>query len=264
MDNALMLDEDGLEEMRRLSDGDQIQPAAPVRPDWSIGLASDVIESARQAAGRIRARHRGMVEGILDTGQDLLAMKSKLGHGKFGAWVEASFGWSVRTAENYMRVADEFGDNRELVTQLPPTTLYGLAAKSTPRHVREDIIVEIEGGSVPNSKTVKERIRAAKQAKTSSGPDGGRKARNADRTSIVLNHEGKQPDTPSGETARPDVELFREAAKRAVGILQKRLAPDFEKFARVLQKIPPAAFLGALHDATGGETVDASKGNCGS
>ncbi|NMG41995.1 DUF3102 domain-containing protein [Chelativorans sp. ZYF759] len=260
MDTTLVLDEDGIKEMAQLTSGDQPQPAS-TDPSWAVGLACEAIEAARQAAGRIRARHRGMVEGILDTGQDLIAIKSKLGHGKFGAWVEASVGWSARTAENYMRVAEEFGDNRELVTQLSPTTLYGLAAKSTPLHVRQGVIDEIKGGSALNSKSVKERIRAAKQAKTSRGRDGGCKARSADRTSNVPTKECKQSKAPSGKTVNPDAELFREAAKRAVGILQRRLAPDFEKFARALQKIPPAAFLAALYDATGGETVDASKGD---
>lgn len=258
MDTALVLDDAG-EEMKRHTYGDHSRPAAPDGSGWVMGQANAANEAALQAAARIRARQFNMVEGILGIGQDLISVRSKLGRGKFGAWVASSFDWSARTAANYMRLAEVFGNRRELVAQLPLTMLYELAAKSTPRHVREDIIVEIRGGSVPNSKSVKERIRAAKQARTHLGRDGGRKARKADPTSIVLIHEGKQPEAPSGETARLDVELFGEAAKRAVCILQRRLRPEFARFARALQKIPPAVFLAALRDATGGGTGDASR-----
>ncbi|UGB28689.1 DUF3102 domain-containing protein (plasmid) [Methylorubrum sp. B1-46] len=65
-------------------------------------------------------------------------MKELLGHGNFLPWIKDEFGMSDRTALNFMRVAERF--KSEIVSDLPPTVLYALAAPSTPDEVKDEII----------------------------------------------------------------------------------------------------------------------------
>ena len=54
------------------------------------------------SADRIRERVKKTVEDIIDVGNDLLAVKEALPHGQFGPWLKAEFGWSERSAQNFM------------------------------------------------------------------------------------------------------------------------------------------------------------------
>lgn len=65
-------------------------------------------EGALQPPSRIRERVKKTVEDIIEIGTDLLAVKETLEHGHFGPWLKAEFGWSERTAQNFMSVAERF------------------------------------------------------------------------------------------------------------------------------------------------------------
>ena len=78
------------------------------------------------------------------TGKDLLAVKDRLEHGLFLKWVEAEMGMTARTAQNFMQAAAHFGSKSEIVSHLPPTTLYKLASPSTPAHVRETVLRRLD------------------------------------------------------------------------------------------------------------------------
>jgi hypothetical protein len=49
-----------------------------------------------------------METSIVWIGRDLLAVKQMLEHGQFVHWVAKECGFSIRTAQNYMRVAEFF------------------------------------------------------------------------------------------------------------------------------------------------------------
>lgn len=68
-------------------------------------------------------------------GQDLTATKQRLGHGRFGEWIQAEFDMSQSAANKVMQVAERFGDKFVTVTDLTATVLYALAAPSTPDEV---------------------------------------------------------------------------------------------------------------------------------
>lgn len=62
-------------------------------------------------ATRIRKRTQKGVLMLVENGRDLLLVKEKMGHGNFGTWLKREFGWSERTAQNYMsatKAYDEF------------------------------------------------------------------------------------------------------------------------------------------------------------
>ncbi len=76
-----------------------------------VGFNYDLLETkladkVRSAADRIRERVKKTVEDIIEVGNDLLAVKEALPHGQFLPWLKAEFGWSERSAQNFMSVAE--------------------------------------------------------------------------------------------------------------------------------------------------------------
>lgn len=110
--------------------------------DYSI-LPLDLASDAIQIAARIKGR---LVGGYIATGHDLIEMKDRLGHGRFGAWLTAEFGLSVRSAERYMAAARFSTANCDTVSDLLPTTMQALAAPSLSNEARETCMVRIRAG----------------------------------------------------------------------------------------------------------------------
>jgi hypothetical protein len=147
------------------------------------GLAPEVAAEARAVADRVRASHQRTVIAIIEMGRDLLAVKARLGHGRFGQWLEAEFGGVARTAQNYMRAAQSFADNSEIVSHLPPATVYALAAPSTPGEVRTEIVARLSAGerlhpdvigdAVRRGREKARAARAPRPAKAGAGYDAG-------------------------------------------------------------------------------------------
>ena len=122
-------------------------------------IDSQVAEEAELIAARVRERMRA---NIIETGTDLLAIKAKLPHGGFLPWIQFHFGWGERTAQNLMNAAKAFGSTPRILAKLPESTIYKLAAKSTPEEIRRSVIDEIDRGGSPDPKGIAERIAQAK------------------------------------------------------------------------------------------------------
>ena len=97
----------------------------------------------------------------IEIGKKLLDIKTQLGHGYFGEWLSREFGWSHRTADNYIAAADKFA-NFANIEMIAPSALYLLASESTPATVKESAIAQIESGEKVTHKQVKTAIEAAK------------------------------------------------------------------------------------------------------
>jgi hypothetical protein len=93
----------------------------------------------RETAKNIRKR---TVKCVLDNGRDFSTSKDKLERGQFRRWVETECGFSMRTAELAITVWQhvEADGNREIISLLPPTIQYLVAAQSTPQSVRESSV----------------------------------------------------------------------------------------------------------------------------
>lgn len=78
-------------------------------------MATDT-RTAEEIAGsinRIKEEVReAVLEGSIRIGQELKAAKSKVPYGEWGEWLETNVAYSVRTAQNLMRIADEYGRRR--------------------------------------------------------------------------------------------------------------------------------------------------------
>lgn len=154
--NKITTIDDG--QFERLSTGTKINV---FRFDYD-GVPSMKAAALRAEASRIRKLLRSTVPTIIEVGHALFAAKEQVGHGKFSDWVDAECGFSLSSAENYMRVAEKFGDKIATVANLSPTTVYRLAAKSTPPSIVEAALQRAAKGEVISDDCVAVAVSKAK------------------------------------------------------------------------------------------------------
>jgi hypothetical protein len=128
-------------------------------------LEAKVAEQVRSSADRIRERVRKTVEDIIEVGNDLLAVKGALEHGQFGPWLKAEFGWSERTAQNFMSVAERFKSATIADLPIQPSAAYFLAAPSVPDEARQVAVEKAEAGEEITVATAREIVAEAKKKK---------------------------------------------------------------------------------------------------
>jgi hypothetical protein len=110
-----------------------------------LKISAQVIAS--EAAANIRAHGKLATQSIIAIGAELTKVKEAIGHGSYLAWINTEFGWSDRTARNYVRAYEAF--KSETVSDLEPIdtkALYLLAAPSTPKPVRKVALEKAVGG----------------------------------------------------------------------------------------------------------------------
>jgi len=130
--------------------------------DYSA-LPTDVADTARAVADRIKDRLDRKMTAIIEIGRDLLAIKEHLKHGQFLAWLHAEFGWSERTARNYMQTAQHFTDKSAIIAVLQPTEVYRLASPSMPPSVRDAVVSRLEAGEHIERVELREMVRGAQE-----------------------------------------------------------------------------------------------------
>jgi hypothetical protein len=130
-------------------------------------LEAKVAELARSSADCIREKVKKTIEDIIEVGNDLVAVRYALPHGQFGPWLRAEFGWTERTARNFMAVAERFGPKTEIISDLliVPTAAYLLAAPSAPDEAREVAFERAEAGEQITTAVAKEILAEARKKK---------------------------------------------------------------------------------------------------
>lgn len=111
-------------------------------------LEADIALQVQKAVHRIRQTVKRTLEDLIVVGKDLLEVKAALPHGQFGHWLHAEFGWTERTARNFMTVALRFGPKTEMISDLhiAPTAAYLLAAPSASHEAFEEALQRAEDG----------------------------------------------------------------------------------------------------------------------
>lgn len=117
----------------------------------------------RANAERIRGCTKRLAEQILIIGGHLDAAKVELGHGQFGRWLAAEFGWSERTAQRFIQANHVFGGKSDTVSVLEPTAIYQLSAPSTPVEVRQLVLAKLERGERPPLAEIKAQVGEARR-----------------------------------------------------------------------------------------------------
>jgi len=126
-------------------------------------LDTKIPEKARSTANRIGERLKKTLEDLIEVGNDLLVVKEALPHGHFGPWLRAEFGWSERTAQNFMSVAESFKSAKFADLPIQPSAAYLLAAPAVPDSARQVAIEKAEAGEEITFSTAKEIVAEAKK-----------------------------------------------------------------------------------------------------
>jgi len=125
--------------------------------DWA-SLEPEARDHVKAATERLHTLERRTGESIIEIGRTLLEVKDRIGHGYFGAWLDAEFGWSWQTANNFMNVAETFKDKFQTVGNFQARALYALASGNVPTEVREEFVARAEAGERVTHKDVKQRL----------------------------------------------------------------------------------------------------------
>ena len=209
-----------------------------------------------EIADRIRARIRRTVEDIIETGRDLATVKDSMGFGEFTKWLDLEFSMTDRTARNYMRAAAWAEGKTEIISDLSPTTLYLLAAPSTPKEIQAEVVSDLRSGKPVEVQRIKHRILDAKLKQRASAQA---KRRNQQRSKAAIQRGEREREKHDAE--RQERERQQEQhINAAVPILGKLDRADLERlielFAAIdiwhIRKVP----IRALEDKDEGPDED--------
>jgi hypothetical protein len=109
-------------------------------------LVHAVEVEAERIAVSVRGRLNQIRQEVVAIGLDLLKAKELLKRGRWLPWLEAECGLSTRSAQNYMNVAERFGEQFARLANLRLETVYKLAARSTPDDVVEAVLAKASSG----------------------------------------------------------------------------------------------------------------------
>ena len=111
----------------------------PVQLSFDISLA--------ERAQRIRNLVGVARTCIIEIGRELIAAKAQVGHGDWMPWLEEEFGWSVRTADNYMLVSRKFAGLANLDgLEITGEALVVLSGRDVPQEARDEAVAQAEAG----------------------------------------------------------------------------------------------------------------------
>jgi hypothetical protein len=180
----------------------------------------DLAAEAHATGRRIRSRLR---TSYIDTGNDLISIKEKLGHGRFGSWFEAECIMSARSAEECMSAA-RLATKYAITANLPPTILAALTSPSADADGVKQVLGDAEAGKpTPPTATVKEmlaRARAAQkkvQATQKKSPEQIAKERAAEkRRQALLEKRDREHEERWAEIHAREAEVAKEFARGLV------------------------------------------------
>ena len=109
-------------------------------------LPTEHREAVRRSARIIKPLLKRTAEDIFIIGGELRGVKEMLPHGRYTEWLGVEFGLSERMAQHFVNVRERLGPKSEKFSVLPPSTLYLLAAPSTPDEAIEIVEGRIDAG----------------------------------------------------------------------------------------------------------------------
>ena len=156
-------------------------------------LQSDQREIVRQRTEEIKERLKRSAQDIWEIGQKLFEVRSQLAYGNFDNWLKAEFGWSRRTAYNFIKVYEAFPECATVAqVSIAASALYQLSSPSTPQKVRNELIQRAKDGE----KITRQDIRFALEKKepASSVVDKSTKASDPQQIVSVVSRDKKVLD----------------------------------------------------------------------
>lgn len=127
-----------------------------LEPGFDYRVLSEKNRSlVQQRTRELKERLQRTAQDIWEIGKNLVEVRAELkGHGYFDAWLRAEFGWSRRTAYNFIYVYEAFPYAKFAQIIIEPSALYRLASPSTPDAIRDKFIQQANAGSKVTHKEV--------------------------------------------------------------------------------------------------------------
>ena len=115
--------------------------------------------------GEIKERLRRTAKDVWEVGQKLVEVRSQLKYGQFETWLSAEFGWSRRTAYNFINVYEAFSQSTNFAQlDIATSALYKLAAPSTPESVRQEFLAKANQGEKITHKSINQALTVKKKS----------------------------------------------------------------------------------------------------
>jgi Protein of unknown function (DUF3102) len=130
---------------------------ADVAPRQTIVEPGSTADLAEHAAA-IKALGRRVAADIVEIGRRLTEAKGIAGHGNWLPWLKREFGWTDDTALNFTRVYEMSKSRNFRDLNIGVSSLYLLAAPSTPQAARNEVVARAEAGETLSHKTVKATV----------------------------------------------------------------------------------------------------------
>ena len=111
----------------------------------------------------IKERLQHTARTIWEIGERLVEVRSQLEYRQFSSWLKLEFGWSQRTAYNFINVYEAFPELANFAKiDISISALYVLAAPSTPPEIRISFLNRAIAGEQITYKVIKSAIKEAK------------------------------------------------------------------------------------------------------
>jgi hypothetical protein len=152
------------------------------------------------------------VKAIIGIGHQLLTVKSVLDRGQFVQWVETECVFSLRSAENFARVARFVHEKNATVANLPPTTLYLISARNAaPEFVKDVLALAATGATIRHADIVQKLDDYKSRTKEAEKHyEVAKDNIESERNSAVIEQASCNDDR--NEVAKDDVESERNSA----------------------------------------------------
>jgi protein gp37 len=134
--------------------------------------AATAADTLAEHAAEIRRLHKRAIADVVEIGARLIECKQLCGHGKWLPWLEHEFGWKESTALNFMRVHELSKSANFADLSLPVSSVYLLAAPSTPEAARDAVLDLAANGEQLTHARVKEVIAETRARPEVSAPSG--------------------------------------------------------------------------------------------
>jgi len=183
-----------------MSETNKKSPSVKSNPDQKAALAHSPSNEKVLAehADAIRALDKQAGATIVEIGRRLIEAKALVGHGNWLPWLEREFRWTAETALRFMQVTEAVGKNNKLLDlNCGVSSLYLLAAPSTPPEAVEAVIDRAKTGEKVTGDEVKKVVHEAKSKSFTRPPDSGTKKRGGEE-----NHDERM------KSARYKLEAF--------------------------------------------------------
>lgn len=121
----------------------------------------DIRSKLQYFAGTIKAKNTKGISIVFEIGADLMAAQEVLANCKNGiflGWIAEEFGFSRRTAYNFISATKVFGDQNILCNSCTVSALYLLAADGCPAKATEEGLKLLKSGKLVTQKLAKELI----------------------------------------------------------------------------------------------------------